>query len=69
MPKKPPRNRKKTTNNFQFLSHVKLPMEWQDQLQQAYTDWGVEEVKKGKTPTKTGFFIIIVGKFLESLKK
>jgi hypothetical protein len=46
-----------------------LPVEWKDQLQQAYTDFAVEEVKKGKTPTKTGFFIMIVGKFLESLKK
>jgi hypothetical protein len=66
MPKKP---RKKTTNNFQFLNHVRLPLEWQDQLQQAYQEFAVEEVKKGKTPTKTRFFIIIVGKFLESLKK
>ena len=63
------RTRKKTTNNFQFLNHVKLPIEWQDQLQQAYQDYAVEEVQAGRTPTKTRFFIMIVGKFLESLKK
>jgi len=66
MPKKP---RKKTTNNFQFLNHVRLPMDWQDQLQQAYQKFAVGEIEAGRTPTKTGFFIIIVGKFLESLKK
>lgn len=59
------------TNNpyphFRYV-YVDLPTEWQEAIDEAYKDFALEQVKKGKNPCKTDFVRYIFEFYLTQKK-
>lgn len=62
---KPPRNRKHTRFDFLYITSVRLPVEWQDQLDKEYKKFALRQVEQGKQPKKTDFVRFVFQEFLK----
>lgn len=53
--------------HFRFV-YVDLPIEWQEQINKAYKDFALEQVKQGNNPCKTDFVRFIFKNYLDNSK-